>query len=74
MDPKEILAVHSVLHLVYHRNKNQHQRAKWWKWLAMLKRATLDLASKDSAAAEPCRQHLAVLIPRCYRYEYLDLD
>ncbi|KAJ5147729.1 hypothetical protein N7526_001081 [Penicillium atrosanguineum] len=67
MDTKEILAVYSILHLVYHRNKNQHQRAKWWKWLSALKRITLDLGSTDSAKAAACRQHLAShLSPRCY--------
>ncbi|KAJ5330970.1 hypothetical protein N7476_000753 [Penicillium atrosanguineum] len=69
MDTKEILAVYSILHLVYHRNKNQHQRAKWWKWLSALKRITLDLGSTDSAKAAACRQHLAShLSPRCYMY------
>ncbi|KAJ5752342.1 hypothetical protein N7520_009259 [Penicillium odoratum] len=67
MDQQEISAVHTVLHLIYHRNKNQHQRAKWWKWLATLKRTTLDLGSLDSTAVERYQQHLAVhLIPRCY--------
>lgn len=27
-----------LLHLVYHRNKNQHRVAQWWKRLNMLKR------------------------------------
>lgn len=27
-----------ITHLIYHHNKNQHRAAKWWKWLAMLKR------------------------------------
>ncbi|KAJ5612391.1 hypothetical protein N7510_005585 [Penicillium lagena] len=71
MDATEIRAVNSMLHLVFHRNKNQHQRAKWWKWLSVLKRTTLDLAqSLDGArlnAVESHRQHLAThLIPRCY--------
>ncbi|KAJ5139102.1 uncharacterized protein N7515_003950 [Penicillium bovifimosum] len=60
MDSKEILAVHSVLHLIYHRNKNQHHRAKWWKWLSILKRATLNLIRSEES------QHLAQIIPRCY--------
>lgn len=69
MDHQEISAIHSVLHLIYHRNKNQHQRAKWWKWLATLKRITLDLGSLDSAAVERYQRHLAMhLIPRCYLY------
>lgn len=27
-----------ILHLVYHRNKNQHQRTHWWKRVNVLKR------------------------------------
>lgn len=69
MDNKEILAVHSILHLIYHRNKNQHQRAKWWKWLSALKRISSDLRSIDAAKAAACRKHLASqLVPRCYVY------
>ncbi|KAJ6149958.1 hypothetical protein N7471_001157 [Penicillium samsonianum] len=61
MDSKEILAVHSILHLIFHRNKNQHRRTKWWKWLSILKRATLDLARSG------VKSHLAThVIPRCY--------
>ncbi|CAI7583726.1 unnamed protein product [Penicillium viridicatum] len=56
---EEILAVHSTLHLIFHRNKNQHRRAKWWKWLSILKRATLDFA-------RGVKSHLATVIPRCY--------
>lgn len=64
MDSKEILAVHSILHLIFHRNKNQHRRTKWWKWLSILKRATLDLARSG------VKSHLAThVIPRCYMYE-----
>ncbi|KAK2794952.1 hypothetical protein FQN52_006831 [Onygenales sp. PD_12] len=36
-------AIHTSLHLLYHRNKNQHRSTKWWKWLSMLRRATADL-------------------------------
>lgn len=69
MDTQEVFKVHSILHLIYHRNKNQHQRAKWWKWLAILKRTALDMGSRDPVSAEPYRQHLAfTLIPRCYQY------
>ncbi|CAI7623429.1 unnamed protein product [Penicillium palitans] len=57
---KEILAVHSTLHLIFHRNKNQHRRTKWWKWLSILKRATLDFARSG------VKSHLATVIPRCY--------
>ncbi|CDM37641.1 hypothetical protein DTO013E5_7586 [Penicillium roqueforti] len=61
MDSKEILEVHSMLHLIFHRNKNQHRRTKWWKWLSILKRATLDSARSGVTT------HLAThVIPRCY--------
>ncbi|KAF3020055.1 hypothetical protein E8E15_008475 [Penicillium rubens] len=57
----EILTVHSMLHLIFHRNKNQHRRTKWWKWLSILKRATLDFARSG------VKSHLAThVIPRCY--------
>jgi ribonuclease MRP protein subunit RMP1 len=60
---EEILAVHSMLHLIFHRNKNQHRRTKWWKWLSILKRATLDFARSG------VKSHLAThVIPRCYLY------
>ncbi|KAK2811873.1 hypothetical protein FQN50_001911 [Emmonsiellopsis sp. PD_5] len=36
-------AIHTSLHLLYHRNKNQHRNTKWFKWLSMLRRATADL-------------------------------
>ncbi|KAK4869712.1 hypothetical protein LT330_006094 [Penicillium expansum] len=57
---EDILAVHSMLHLIFHRNKNQHRRTKWWKWLSILKRATLDLARSG------VKSHLVTIIPRCY--------
>ncbi|KAJ5362282.1 hypothetical protein N7541_003126 [Penicillium brevicompactum] len=64
---EELLAVHSLLHLIFHRNKNQHHRTKWWKWLSMLKRATADLAQAEPSAMEAQKQHLAAhIIPRCY--------
>ncbi|KAJ5180358.1 hypothetical protein N7492_003568 [Penicillium capsulatum] len=69
MDNDEIHAVQSILHLIFHRNKNQHARAKWWRWLSMLKRITSDLASPglSPSAAESYRQHLAKnLIPKSY--------
>lgn len=69
MDSEEVRAVQSILHLIFHRNKNQHTRAKWWKWLSMLKRTTSDLARPGltPAVAESYRQHLARnLIPKAY--------
>ncbi|OKO98568.1 hypothetical protein PENSUB_9244 [Penicillium subrubescens] len=53
MDTQEIQAVHAVLHLVSHRNKNQHQRANWWKWLSRLKRTAVELGSQNASATIP---------------------
>ncbi|KAF3403623.1 Meiosis protein mei2 [Penicillium rolfsii] len=69
MDTQEVQAVHNVLHLIYHRNKNQHQRAKWWKWLSRLKRTAVDLGWQNASVAIPAayNQYLSThLIPRCY--------
>ncbi|KAK2861103.1 hypothetical protein FQN49_004538 [Arthroderma sp. PD_2] len=41
---RDIRSIHRTLHLLYHHNKNQHRLTKWWKWLSMLKRWTLNLA------------------------------
>ncbi|KAJ5755297.1 hypothetical protein N7533_004840 [Penicillium manginii] len=70
MDPQEIQSVRSILHLIYHRNKNQHQKAKWWRWLSMLKRTVSVLASLDpkKLATSSHLQHLHLhLIPKCYQ-------
>lgn len=74
MDTQEIQAVHAVLHLISHRNKNQHQRAKWWKWLSRLKRTAVDLGSQNASVAIPAayKQYLSAhLIPKCYLYVLL---
>jgi ribonuclease MRP protein subunit RMP1 len=74
MDTQEIQAVHAVLHLISHRNKNQHQRAKWWKWLARLKRTAVELGSQNASTTIPAayKQYLSThLIPRCYLYVLL---
>ncbi|ODH48855.1 hypothetical protein GX48_05001 [Paracoccidioides brasiliensis] len=42
---RTLIAIHTSLHLLYHRNKNQHGAAKWWKWLAMLKRSMAELVA-----------------------------
>lgn len=78
MDCEEILAVHRTLHLIFHRNKNQHRKSKWWKWLSMLKRVTSNIARSlenpplspgMTSLAEVYRQYLASHIaPRCYLY------
>lgn len=46
----ELLNEFRLLHLIYHRNKNQHRVSIWWKQLNMLKRNSaqvLELLSKN---------------------------
>ncbi|PLB49540.1 hypothetical protein P170DRAFT_510080 [Aspergillus steynii IBT 23096] len=76
MESEPIFAIHSTLHLIFHRNKNQHGKTKWWKWLSILKRVTLNLArslryeashSHANEASTIYRQYLATdIMPRCY--------
>ncbi|KAE8130966.1 hypothetical protein BDV38DRAFT_289140 [Aspergillus pseudotamarii] len=76
MEAEKIYTVHSMLKLVYHRNKNQHKKTKWWKWLSVLKHTTwnlarsLDCIQSPSGAAESPDLHIQCLanhvLPRCY--------
>jgi ribonuclease MRP protein subunit RMP1 len=49
-----------LLHLLFHRNKNQHRLLKWWQWLSTLRRnLTKLLAEHDmitSAKTTPTRK------------------
>lgn len=72
--------VYMTLHLVYHRNKNQHRNSKWWKWLSILKRSTLKLAMDveeldndidgtiESRIKTRARYLLSEVVPKCYLY------
>ncbi|KAL4737235.1 hypothetical protein BDV11DRAFT_157375 [Aspergillus similis] len=75
MEEDEIFRIYSMLHLIFHRNRNQHGRTKWWKWLSILKRAVWNLAMSLSSSkqgdsrtsVEPYKQYLADrVLPRCY--------
>ncbi|KAI9923543.1 hypothetical protein ASPWEDRAFT_36220 [Aspergillus wentii DTO 134E9] len=77
MDTEKIFAVHAMLHLIFHRNKNQHGTSKWWKWLSILKRTTFNLAksleiepslyTEAKSSLDVHKQYLAVYImPKCY--------
>ncbi|PYH98925.1 hypothetical protein BO71DRAFT_394886 [Aspergillus ellipticus CBS 707.79] len=76
MNTDRIITVHAMLHLLFHRNKNQHRGTKWWKWLSALKRITLKLMNdlnrlpSDSGAelfVDKYRQYLAIyILPKCY--------
>ncbi|KAH8689709.1 hypothetical protein BGW36DRAFT_433709 [Talaromyces proteolyticus] len=68
MDLLRVEEVSSKLHLVYHRNKNQHGRSAWWRWLSMLRRTLLKLLSTTQYEGQECiSEYLhAYIIPRCY--------
>ncbi|KAE8348170.1 hypothetical protein BDV28DRAFT_106726 [Aspergillus coremiiformis] len=76
MDTEKIYAVHSMLQLIYHRNKNQHGKARWWRWLSVLKRITGNLVlsidciqshSRAGGTLDLYKQCLAIhIVPRCY--------
>jgi hypothetical protein len=42
-EQEELLQVHGLIAQIWYRNKNQHRGQKWWKWVAILKRAVKDL-------------------------------
>ena len=76
MDKERVAAVYSMLHLVFHRNKNQHGKTKWWKSLSLLKRATKNLLeilecelvrSRNESFVDKHAKYLATsVIPKCY--------
>lgn len=35
---EELRALHTMLHLLFHRNKNQHRRSAWWRFFAGFRR------------------------------------
>lgn len=60
-----------LIHLVYHRNKNQHHHALWWKWLSMLQRSVAKVsraleAGNDEQASTRIKHMKHVLLPGCY--------
>lgn len=78
MDAHEIRTVHDMLHLIFHRNKNQHGKSRWWRWLSMLKRSALNILlalehqqgnGRIENFIENYERYLERhLIPRCYLY------
>ncbi|KAL4899275.1 hypothetical protein BDW74DRAFT_118027 [Aspergillus multicolor] len=75
MDKDELFSIYSMLHLIFHRNRNQHGNAKWWKWLSILKRAvwnlSLSLSSEDHqnsrSSSDSYKRYVADrILPRCY--------
>lgn len=76
VDTEKIYAIHTMLHLICHRNKNQHGTSKWWKWLSILKRTSLKLlkalecdtpSNTSNLPVDTYKEYLAIYtIPRCY--------
>ncbi len=67
----ELQEVSKLLQLVFHRNKNQHRLAKWWKWLSILKRSVRkllhEIAGKETEAVKTRVCYMAeLLVPRCH--------
>jgi hypothetical protein len=63
-----------ILHLFYHRNKNQHRPSKWWRWLALLKRNVDKILTeistptnqRDTVVAHRLNYLRENLVPGCY--------
>ncbi|KAI5849481.1 hypothetical protein DFP73DRAFT_295400 [Morchella snyderi] len=58
-----------LLHLLFHRNKNQHRSGKWWKWFGMLRRSIrklLNPSEEDGDANKRVEYMRRVLVPSCY--------
>lgn len=67
----QLRAISTSLHLLYHRNKNQHRQSKWWKWLTMLRRNVIKLSQElQKSQRDQCTARINyfknVLLPRCY--------
>lgn len=67
----EMEQISNLLHLTFHRNKNQHRQARWWKWFAMLRR-TVNKLLLEQKMADRTRiiarldYMREIIIPRCH--------
>ncbi|KAL5337107.1 hypothetical protein BJX70DRAFT_409460 [Aspergillus crustosus] len=75
MGTDDLLRIYSILHLIFHRNKNQHGGTAWWKWLSILKRTVWNLIKSSNlshqrnnrSATNSYKRRLAdQVIPSCY--------
>ncbi|OKL56751.1 hypothetical protein UA08_07881 [Talaromyces atroroseus] len=73
MDQSRLQKTFSTVHLVYHRNKNQHGKTAWWKWLSILRRSLLKLLLLHPAEKNKKRQIMLIskylhtqVIPNAY--------
>ncbi|KAK9323638.1 hypothetical protein V1517DRAFT_319938 [Lipomyces orientalis] len=42
-----------ILHLIVHRNKNQHRQAKWWKYVSIIHRTVKKLVAVPQQEGQP---------------------
>lgn len=49
---QQLQNLHHIVHLVYHRNKNQHRRSLWWRHLNSFRRNLRTLSSAATGAAD----------------------
>lgn len=71
IDIAQLQAVLDILHLLQHRNKNQHRHSIWWQWMSMLKRCVgkliIELTGQDIKHAQARVLYMRkYLIPKCY--------
>ncbi|KAI9718972.1 MAG: hypothetical protein M1812_003857 [Candelaria pacifica] len=60
-----------ILHLLSHRNRNQHRVSKWWRWFSMLRRSVgkflCELHSSDGKRSIARLEYMReILIPKCH--------
>uniref|UniRef100_A0A093X9M5 Ribonuclease MRP protein subunit rmp1 n=1 Tax=Talaromyces marneffei PM1 TaxID=1077442 RepID=A0A093X9M5_TALMA len=69
MDQSLLETLFSTVHLIYHRNKNQHGGTAWWKWLSILRRCLVKLvdgAGNEKKCMNISRYVHTRVIPRAY--------
>ena len=74
-EQRELKEISDLLHVISHRNKNQHLLAKWWKWLCMLKRCInhlrTELGGRELLRVETRIIYIRdILMHKCYRYAH----
>jgi ribonuclease MRP protein subunit RMP1 len=60
-----------IIHLLYHRNRNQHRQAKWWKYFSILHRRCMQLAHTPSTTEQTSAVATYLvdkICPVAYRY------
>lgn len=75
--PKESLAAldheYGIIRLIYHRNKNQHRVASWWKHLDSLKRYLTKLISLIYTYSRKAKEKIRQKVLKVARHLYLNI-